>query len=104
MTWQTSAWRALWRRGAGPCPAGQLTGADQVYNCLWSHLAGKPGHIHYVVQPVTRVQTAAYEAFGIGLQVAMSLVGDFPDEAEVARLAERARELFALGPPPDGLS
>lgn len=32
------------------------------------------------------------------------LVGDFPDEAEVARLAERARELFALGPPPDGLS
>jgi diadenosine tetraphosphate (Ap4A) HIT family hydrolase len=81
--------------------AGQLTGADQVYNCLWSHLGGKPGHIHYVVQPVTRVQTDAYEAFGIGLQVAMSLVGDFPDGAEVARLAERARELFALGLPPD---
>lgn len=27
--------------------AGQLVGADQVYNCLWSHAGGVPGHIHY---------------------------------------------------------
>jgi diadenosine tetraphosphate (Ap4A) HIT family hydrolase len=84
--------------------AGQLAGADQVYNCLWSHLGGQPGHSHYVVQPVTREQMAAYEAFGPGLQVAMSRAGDVPDEAEVARLAERARQLFAPGPPPDDLS
>ena len=79
-----------------------MAGADQVYNCLWSHLGGRPGHIHYVVQPVTRAQMAAYEAFGPGLQVAMSRARDFPDEAEVARLAERARRLFAPGPSADG--
>ena len=83
--------------------AGQLVaGADQIYNCLWSHLGGRPGHIHYVIQPVTREQMAAYEAFGPGLQVAMSRARDFPDEAEVARLAERARRLFAPGPSADG--
>jgi diadenosine tetraphosphate (Ap4A) HIT family hydrolase len=36
--------------------AGRLVDADQVYNCLWSHAAGVPVHIHYVVQPVTREQ------------------------------------------------
>ena len=81
--------------------AGQLTGADQVYNCLWSHPGGQPGHIHYVVQPVTREQMAAYEAFGPSLQVAMSLARDFPEEAEVARLADQARRLFAPGPSAD---
>jgi len=56
----------------------------------WLHLGGLPGHIHYVVQPVTRQQMAAYEAAaGPGLQVAMSRAQAFPDEAEVARLAGR---------------
>jgi diadenosine tetraphosphate (Ap4A) HIT family hydrolase len=37
--------------------AGALVEADQVYNCLWSHAGGTPGHIHYVVQPVTKART-----------------------------------------------
>src|ERR1700685_3155615 len=36
--------------------ADQLVGADQVYNCLWSHANGEPVHIHYVIQPVTKAQ------------------------------------------------
>lgn len=77
--------------------AGQLVaGVGQVYNCLWSHLGGQPGHIHYVIQPVTTEQAAAYEAFGPSLQLAMSRAGDFPDEADVARLAGHARQLFTV--------
>ena len=76
--------------------AGRLVEADQVYNCLWSHLGGRPAHIHYVVQPVTREQIAAYGAFGPSLQVAMSQAQAFPDDGEVARVAEQARQLFAL--------
>ena len=30
--------------------ARQLTPAEQVYNCLWSHHGGEPVHIHYLVQ------------------------------------------------------
>jgi diadenosine tetraphosphate (Ap4A) HIT family hydrolase len=33
--------------------AKQLVGANQVYNCPWSHAGGAPVHIHYVVRPVT---------------------------------------------------
>ena len=29
--------------------AGELVGAEQVYNCLWSHAGGVRLHIHYVV-------------------------------------------------------
>ena len=39
--------------------AGRLVGADQVYNCLWSHAGGEPVHVHYVVQPVTKAQMSA---------------------------------------------
>jgi diadenosine tetraphosphate (Ap4A) HIT family hydrolase len=77
--------------------AGQLTDADQVYNCLWSHLGGRPGHIHYVVQPVTRQQMTDYAAFGPALQVAMSRAGAVPAEADVERVAEEARRLFGPG-------
>jgi len=62
-----------------------------------SSISSQPGHIHYVIQPVTREQMAAYEAFGPSLQVAMSRAGDFPGEAEVANVAEQARQLFMPG-------
>src|SRR3954468_9321169 len=31
-----------------------VTTADQVYVCLWSHPQGRPAHLHFVIQPVTR--------------------------------------------------
>ncbi|MFL6056322.1 MAG: hypothetical protein ACJ72W_25995, partial [Actinoallomurus sp.] len=27
---------------------------EQVYVCLWSHAGGVPGHIHFIVQPVSK--------------------------------------------------
>lgn len=74
--------------------ASQLVPAEQVYNCLWSHAGGIPGHIHYVIQPVTRQQMTVHERYGPGLQVAMSAAGVTPDPEQVAALADEARRLF----------
>ncbi len=35
--------------------------AAQVYACLWSHADRRPGHIHFVIQPVASPQMAALE-------------------------------------------
>ncbi|MDR0344648.1 MAG: hypothetical protein LBI49_16345 [Nocardiopsaceae bacterium] len=75
--------------------ASQLVAAEQVCNCLWSHAGGVPGHLHYVVQPVTRQQMAAYECHGPRLQLAMFGAGLNPDAGEVATVADQARRLFA---------
>jgi diadenosine tetraphosphate (Ap4A) HIT family hydrolase len=74
--------------------ASQTVAAEQVYNCLWSHAGGVPGHIHYVVQPVTRQQMAAHDCYGPSIQVAMSRAAATPDPGEVTALATKARHLF----------
>lgn len=79
--------------GADVGPAGAEVG--QVYNCLWSHSGGRPGHIHYVVQPVTTEQVARLGARGPALQAAMFAAGDVPGADEVERVAAHARGLFA---------
>jgi diadenosine tetraphosphate (Ap4A) HIT family hydrolase len=74
--------------------AATLVPAEQVYNCLWSHAGGQPGHIHYVVQPVTAAQIAAHDAFGPALQVAMFGDGKALGDAAVADLAAQAKRAF----------
>ena len=74
--------------------ASQLVPAEQVYNCLWSHADGIPGHIHYVVQPVTADQMEAHQAHGPGLQMAMFTEGVTPGDDDIAEIAERARREF----------
>jgi diadenosine tetraphosphate (Ap4A) HIT family hydrolase len=75
--------------------ASTLVGADQVYNCLWSHAGGKPVHIHCVVQPVTREQMDQLGAFGPTLEVAMfEQRMRLPADA-VEEIAARASKLFA---------
>ena len=75
--------------------AGQLVEAEQVYACLWSHAEGVRGHIHFVVQPVTRDQLEQHGTHGPMLQVAMFTKGDSPDPTAVEDAAGRARQLFA---------
>jgi diadenosine tetraphosphate (Ap4A) HIT family hydrolase len=75
--------------------ASRLVDAVQTYNCLWSHAGGLPGHIHYVVQPVTTAQMSEFEAHGAAFQVAILAREETPSEAEVERVAERARRAFA---------
>jgi diadenosine tetraphosphate (Ap4A) HIT family hydrolase len=75
--------------------AGQLVAADQVYNCLWSHAEGRPIHIHYVVQPVTKQQTSTLGLHGPQLQAAMFSAGELPGRGEIEAIAATARRLFA---------
>ena len=70
---------------------GELTRPDQVYVCLWSHRGGRPVHIHFVVQPVTRALMDEVGEFGPYLQTAMFDRAVDPPRAEVEDFAERAR-------------
>ena len=75
--------------------ATKLVGAEQVYNCLWSHAGGKPVHIHYVVQPITKTQLAAFGVHGPKLQVEMFSAGERPASKDIEVTAARAKLLFA---------
>jgi diadenosine tetraphosphate (Ap4A) HIT family hydrolase len=71
----------------------ELTKPDQIYVSLWSHAGGLPGHIHFVVQPVTREQRERH-AGGVGVQKAMFDAAVQPPRDEVEAFASRARTLF----------
>ena len=68
---------------------------QQVYTTLWSHTGGEPGHIHWVVQPVTTAVRASHgDLYGPMLQVEMFERDVTPDPDEVAAFAEKARAMF----------
>ena len=69
----------------------ELVQPDQVYVTLWSHAGGAPGHIHFVVQPVTRAQVDADGLYGPHLQVEMFGRDVAPDPDAAAAFAELAR-------------
>jgi ATP adenylyltransferase len=69
----------------------ELIKPDQVYVTLWSHAGGEPGHIHFVVQPVTRAQMDELGLYGPRLQVEMFARGETPDPDAMAAFADRAR-------------
>jgi diadenosine tetraphosphate (Ap4A) HIT family hydrolase len=71
----------------------ELTSCDQVYVCLWSHDKGVPGHIHFVVQPVTREQHKQHGG-GPYVQTAMFDAAVTPPRDEVESFAARARTLL----------
>jgi diadenosine tetraphosphate (Ap4A) HIT family hydrolase len=73
----------------------ELTQPDQVYAGLWSHAGGKPVHVHFVVQPVTRELMDTIGDYGPHLQVAMFDANRQPPRDEVVRFADRAREALA---------
>jgi diadenosine tetraphosphate (Ap4A) HIT family hydrolase len=69
--------------------AGEL--AEQVYACLWSHAERRPGHIHFVVMPVSAPLMARHDAHGPSLQVRMFDAGEPIDPELAAGAAERIR-------------
>jgi diadenosine tetraphosphate (Ap4A) HIT family hydrolase len=71
-----------------------LTDAEQVYVCLWSHADRRPGHIHFVVQPVSGKTMRQFDAHGPELQVAMFHSAAVPDTAEIDAFSARARSWF----------
>jgi diadenosine tetraphosphate (Ap4A) HIT family hydrolase len=72
----------------------ELVQPEQVYVTLWSHAGGAPGHIHFVVQPVTRGQMDESGLQGPRLQVEMFVRNEAPDPAAAAAFAERARAIW----------
>jgi len=83
----------LLRDAAQACS--ELTNADQVYVCLWSHADRRPGHIHFVVQPVTADVMRRFDAHGPALQVAMFSNGELPDADGVIAFSADARSWFS---------
>ena len=73
----------------------ELVRPEQVYVCLWSHAGGEPGHIHFVVQPVSRETMDKHAAYGPSLQMAMFAAGEGLPEDEVEAFCERARLAYA---------
>jgi ATP adenylyltransferase len=69
----------------------ELLQPEQVYVCLWSHAGGEPGHIHFVVQPVSRETMDRHAAYGPSLQVAMFAAGEPLDDDELEAFCDRAR-------------
>src|SRR5215213_562361 len=63
----------------------------QVYACLWSHADRKPGHIHFVVQPVGEAAMEQYDANGPELQVRMFRAGDGMQLESILEAADRIR-------------
>lgn len=63
----------------------------QVYACLWSHPDRKPGHIHFVVQPVGDALMVRHDAHGPELQVRMFKAGDAMAPAAIIGAVERIR-------------
>lgn len=72
-----------------------IAAPSQVYVSLWSHEGREPGHIHFVVQPVTRALMDEHDTHGPRLQADMFARGDLPEPAAAAAFAERARALLA---------
>ncbi len=72
-----------------------LTQADQVYACLWSHGNWQPVHIHFVVQPVSNDLRQTYPQQGPALQTAMFQNGPLPDPDAVEAFCQRARQALS---------
>jgi diadenosine tetraphosphate (Ap4A) HIT family hydrolase len=69
---------------------------EQIYAALWSHSEGVPGHIHFVIQPVTRARMEEYEnLYGPRLQLAMFERKEPLDRAKVESFADAARTALA---------
>lgn len=76
----------------------RLESPEQVYVTLWSHMDAVPGHIHFVVQPVTGAQMDEHDGeHGARLQVQMFDRRISPDPTEAARFAARARAVWRTG-------
>jgi len=67
---------------------GKLTGASQVYVCLWSH---GPAHVHFVIQPEIAAVLEDLGRWGPAAQAAMFDRGEAPDPRQVEVFCDQAR-------------
>jgi diadenosine tetraphosphate (Ap4A) HIT family hydrolase len=69
----------------------RITGADQIYVCLWSHAGWRPAHIHFVVQPAWNHWHEAYAHPGPAVQTMMFRERATPALADVVAFCQQAR-------------
>jgi hypothetical protein len=62
--------------------------------CLWSHMGGRPVHIHFLVQPTTRALIDEMGVYGPHLTVALFDAERYPSRDEIGAFADRARSLL----------
>jgi len=72
----------------------ELCDPDQVYVCLWSHKDARPGHIHFVIEPVAREAVVAAGATGPTYQSMVFARGTEHDAADIEEFCDRARAAF----------
>ena len=73
----------------------ELERPEQVYVTLWSHADALPGHIHFVVQPVTHARmTEQGGRRGARLQVEMFDRKVYPDLTAAEAFADQARAVW----------
>ena len=73
-----------------------VTEPEQIYVTLWSHMDAVPGHIHWVVQAVTRARMEEFGGlYGPRLQLALFDRGEPPAADEVEPLAALVRAALA---------
>jgi diadenosine tetraphosphate (Ap4A) HIT family hydrolase len=73
---------------------------SQVYASLWSHARRQPGHIHFVVQPVSDALMSHHDAHGPALQFRM-FAADEPMDPTAMALAARRIEAHLTAVPGD---
>ena len=72
--------------------------SDQVYCCLWSHAERRPGHIHFVVQPISARLVARFNANGPDLQARMFKLDEKPEAEAAASAADEIRRHLSIAP------
>jgi diadenosine tetraphosphate (Ap4A) HIT family hydrolase len=72
----------------------ELTDADQVYACLWSHAEWVPVHIHFVLQPSWSRLRQQFPFPGPTIQAAMFMSGEPLDSAGVESFCRKAAALL----------
>jgi diadenosine tetraphosphate (Ap4A) HIT family hydrolase len=70
----------------------ELTNAEQVYVCLWSHAGWSPQHIHFIVQPSWAHLKGRYSGPGPTLQAKMFEANMLPSQPEIEAFCVQARE------------
>lgn len=68
---------------------------DQVYICLWSHMNWEPGHIHFLVQPISKDLKGEHAKNGAYLQIGMIEKCNYPDKEKAEELAIKVKQTIA---------
>jgi len=72
----------------------EIMKCDQIYICLWSHMNWKPGHIHFVLQPVWNSMKEEYSNSGPFLQIEKGSKEEYPSTEEIDDFVKAAKEIF----------